>query len=944
MKRIIAVLTLICQFGIVLARTEVDLGLSVLWAGQNLGAVASVQPGSYYEWDGIDHASVEPPFGWRTPSKREWDELKENCSFKWTEDYDGMSGYLVTSMVPGFEGNMIFLPAAGWNSELGVQQYGTYGSYWTSDSCASPDAAIGFNFDRGTLEWHNDSRQAMQSVRAVRDLDKGQVKGLGLIYEENGERVDGRTVIMEAGYSHRLLAGSVVRCISAACSWSTSDPKVANVSDDGVVFALAAGKATITAKVYGKTVKCTVRVKGQQYESVDLGLSVRWAVQNVGAKDSTGAGHFFSFAETTPKTTYSSTNYKYGVGQNYNKYPWDGISGSRTIDAGDDAATANWGADWHLPDIRQIREVSENCESQWTSVNGVTGVRIVSKVPGFEGRSIFIPAAGYIDGQEPIDFETAARVWSRSLNGVYGHDMQYTREGYVMLGSQANVRSMGENARPVTSLWDSDFERLVMPTSDLVLVEKSSAYIEVGIVPERVFSMDVFKWSSSDEQVATVTGDGIVQATGPGKCVISASIGSKTAKCQVTVKPAVSETFELWSDGTSLCSGVDLGLSVEWASCNVGAWNTNEAGEYFTSAHARELAASLPGGWRLPNADEFYELLRNISREYDDERGWTMKSTVAGFENSVLPFPHTGYLLEENVRRMIDDSRFQSPGLVDVWTDQDKYVFKMYSGGEGSIGFSRDDNMYAIRLVRDIPGRRSALENAKRTVPACQYVDLGLSVLWATSNLGTDVPDGQGEMYAWGETAPKFHYDRDNYSFTKIYAGEWDEYCVTKYSMNNQNNRFGFDDLSTLEPVDDAATVNLGQGWSIPTREQWQELMDSCTWVGDSLNGMQGVRVTSDVKGFEGQSIFLPFARSDEFDFQDNDKGRQYCYYWSSSLDEENTYSSTTAVSVFIHNFRPDPLFEGLVIMGSDNGEDPLCEFNSHMRANGLQIRPVHAR
>ncbi len=945
MKRKIAVLTLMCQFGLVMAQTEVDLGLSVLWAAENLGAETSTQPGSYYEWDGIDHAAASLPSGWRTPDKRLWDELKENCSFKWTGDYDGMSGYIVTSMVPGFEGKMIFLPAGGWDSEQGVQQYGTYGSYWTRDPGDKPDNAFGFNFDRSRTEWHTDSRKAMQSIRPVRSLDGRKVGGIGLIYKEDGRRVDGKTIDMEAGYSHALLISAENRCVSAVCRWSSSDPAVASVSDDGVVFAISKGTATVTASVYGKSVKCKVRVTGAVHQSVDLGLSVRWAVQNVGATDSTDAGYFFSFAETTPKTEFSSSNYKYGAGREFTKYTWDGISGSHTLDAEDDAATANWGPDWHLPDYSRIGEVAYNCESQWTSVNGVKGVRLVSKVPGFEGRSIFIPAAGYIDGLEPIDFETAARVWSRNNNGIYGHDMQYTEEGYVYLGYRANTRSMGENVRPVTSLWDSDFEKLVMPIDDMVLIEKSSAYLEVGIVPARVLSMEALNWSSSNEQVATVSGDGIVQAVAPGKCVISASIGSKAATCHVTVKSAASETSLLWSDGQSRGSGVDLGLSVEWASCNVGAWNADEAGGYFTSAQVMDITASMPDGWRLPNADEYYELLRNSSRQSDDGRGWTIKSTVAGFESSVLSLPLTGYLRDKTSMTM-SDSRFESPNIIAIWTDQDKYMFEMYFNGDGSILFSRDDNMYAIRLVRDIPGRKTALENSKRPVPACQLVDLGLSVLWATSNLGADTPDSQGEMYAWGETAPKFHYDRDTYSFTRIYTGEWNEYSVTKYSMNNQKNRYGSDDLSVLEPGDDAATVNLGQGWSIPTKEQWQELMDNCIWEADSLNGMQGVRITSVVRGFEDRSIFLPFARSGSYDFQDNIKDRQDCHYWSSNLDLEKTYktySSNWAVSVLIHYYRPDPDFEGLFIGQDDSSDKPPYEFYSGTRSSGFQIRPVHS-
>ena len=251
----------------------VDLGLSVMWADANVGADSQSAPGTYFIWDGQDHAAMEWGGPWRTPSKREWDELLDNCSFVWTDDRDGASGYIVTSCVPGFEGRSMFIPAAGCLDNGHTAQVNVYGSYWTMDGWNSR-SAFAYNFDSSTREWHTDLCTVGQSIRAVRDVDGRQTGRLGLYLEGDDGRADGRTLDLESGYSYRLLAGSTERCVSAACRWSSSNPSVASVTPDGVVFALSSGTATITAQVLDRKTACRVRVMDVEPEccggSVDL--------------------------------------------------------------------------------------------------------------------------------------------------------------------------------------------------------------------------------------------------------------------------------------------------------------------------------------------------------------------------------------------------------------------------------------------------------------------------------------------------------------------------------------------------------------------------------------------------------------------------------------------------------------------------------------------------
>ncbi len=128
-----------------------------------------------------------------------------------------------------------------------------------------------------------------------------------------------------------------------------------------------------------------------------------------------------------------------------------------------------------------------------------------------------------------------------------------------------------------------------------------------------------------------------------------------------------------------------------------------------------------------------------------------------------------------------------------------------------------------------------------------EYVDLGLpsGTLWATCNIGAKVPEEAGNRYAWGETEVKESYSEANYKWM-------DGYYYTKYNSIETNGVL--DNLTELELSDDAAYVNWGKSWQMPTNGNVEELVKHCTkelvYIGDAF----GCRIT----GPNGKSIFLP--------------------------------------------------------------------------------------
>ena len=131
-----------------------------------------------------------------------------------------------------------------------------------------------------------------------------------------------------------------------------------------------------------------------------------------------------------------------------------------------------------------------------------------------------------------------------------------------------------------------------------------------------------------------------------------------------------------------------------------------------------------------------------------------------------------------------------------------------------------------------------------------EYVDLGLSVKWATCNVGATKPEEYGDYFAWGETQPKDYYDWSTYKYCN-----GSNTTLTKY---NTSSGYGtVDNKTILEAADDAARANWGGSWRMPTEEELTELHEQCTWTWTTQSGVNGYKVTSDKNG---KSIFLPAA------------------------------------------------------------------------------------
>ena len=413
---------------------------------------------------------------------------------------------------------------------------------------------------------------------------------------------------------------------------------------------------------------------------------------------------------------------------------------------------------------------------------------------------------------------------------------------------------------------------------------------------------------------------------------------------------------------------VDLGLPSGnlWATCNLGASSPEAYGDYYAWGEVepkqeytypnhkwyKEGAPSLGftkynnedgkmtlededdaviqklgNGWRTPTLADFRELtnqkLTTIKKTtLNGVAGYQITSKknkksifipCAGFKNSEKP--KTRFISDdEEVAVCMTNLRRIDYMVYNAWT------FAFQQDRIGRYGKRRPDGI----SIRPVKGPGVPVPN--------NCVDLGLAsgLLWAKCNMGTTDPTELGDYYAWGETSPnKKEYYSSNYKHFKVKSN----IEVLKYNEK--------DGKTVLDLNDDAARANIGAGYRIPTKEDWEELLEDCKWeaVTTTLPEIMDPSQTKaiarwKVTGPNGNSIVLPMTggfRSDGWGVQpDIDT-----YYTTANLcpvellSDKDKYQK--AIALTWPMFAKETSSEGI--------EEP--SFKSIYRDFGVVIRPV---
>ena len=544
------------------------------------------------------------------------------------------------------------------------------------------------------------------------------------------------------------------------------------------------------------------------HEYVDLGLSVKWATCNVGATSPEEYGDYFAWGETSPKEEYTEEN-----SLTYGKQMSD-IAGNAQYDA----ARANWGGNWRMPTKTEMQELIDKCEWEWVKVNCVYGYKVI----GPNGNSIFLPPTHNRDGSSLHYIGGSVHYWSSTPYESYANS------AYCLSFSfNSDYHSMHNLFRL--------YGLCIRPVSELEETRKALA--------------------ESLEQIEKL-------------------------KEKETGKPAAQPKEKTIKDGHEY---VDLGLSVKWATCNVGATSPEEYGDYFAwgetspkdeytenncSTYGKQMSdiagnaqcdaatANWGGNWRMPTKTEMQELIGKCTRK------WTTQNGVKGYKVTG-PNGNSIFLPAAGTR---GGSSLYSAGIYgSYWSSSTReiYAYDAYNLGLSDYGLDikYTDNRYYGLCIRPVSELEETQPKEKTIKDGHEYVDLGLSVKWATCNVGASKPEDYGNYYAWGETTTKSSYTRDN---SKTYGK----------SMGDIAGNSSYD----------AATANWGGNWRLPTKAERRELKNKCAWTWTTHNGVKGYKVT----GPNGNSIFLP-AAGYRIGSSLRDAGSEGLY-WSSSPYWINRY------------------------------------------------------
>ena len=276
--------------------------------------------------------------------------------------------------------------------------------------------------------------------------------------------------------------------------------------------------------------------------------------------------------------------------------------------------------------------------------------------------------------------------------------------------------------------------------------------------------------------------------------------------------------------------------------------------------------------------------------------------------NAISTIKMQQWHMEEGATTWNRNSEFKPTESINVEEKRTSAVVMLILDCSSSLGASDFAKVKtaAKNFIKTLTGEATSKEPDTPDNPTTnnhEYVDLGLSVKWATCNVGATKPEDYGDYFAWGETQPKSNYDWSTYKWCN-----GSPYTLTKYCTDSYYGTI--DNKTTLELSDDAARANWGGSWRMPTKEEQDELHNNCEWEWTTQNGVKGYKVTSEKKGYTKNSIFLPAAGyrvGSSLSGVGSDGN-----YWSSSLYTLNpTYayclyfdSSNVYWHYFCHRYR----------------------------------------
>ena len=645
-----------------------------------------------------------------------------------------------------------------------------------------------------------------------------------------------------------------------AIEWTSDNENVATVSAGGTVRSVGNGSAAITATTVDQKKTASCRITVNQLVT-GISLSKTSLALNEGE------------SQILTATVYPEN-------ANNPAIEWTSSDESvATVDENGTVTAVSKGS-------ARIRAEANDGSGRYATCS-VTVKRLVSGIT--LDKTSLIMYRGSTDVSEnltatvmPVDANDKTVRWSSSNTSV-----ATVSSSGVVTGKSVGLATITVSARDGSGV-EAKCEVEVRQYITSISLDKTSISLSEGqeqtlsatILPSNAYDKSLM-WTSSDESVATVDGNGRVSAKSKGSATIKAEAkdgSGKSVSCSVTVTRPVSS---IQLSKTSIIMYRSNSDVAETLSATVVPSDANNTALTWSSSNTSVATVSSSGVVTGKSVG-----LATITVSARDGSGVEAKCEVEVRQYvTSITLDKTSLSVGRNatisVASVLPDNAYDK---TISWTSSDDAIVSVDNSGKLA---AKAKGKVTIKAIANDGSGVFATCSVVSCLP--QAVDLGLSIKWADCNVGAFSPEGYGDYYAWGEVEPyyssqdpltwkegKTGYNLASYKWCNGASKKQTKYCPAD-KADYWDGEGSPDGKIVLEPEDDAAHVILGDKWRMPTDAEWTELRTECTWTWTTQNGVKGRLVT----GKNGNSIFLPAAGV----WFDTKLYGSYGRYRSSSLD-----------------------------------------------------------
>lgn len=709
-------------------------------------------------------------------------------------------------------------------------------------------------------------------------------------------------------------------------------------------------------------------------DTLDFGLSVRWADRNMGAASPKDRGRLIGWGDTT-LTNLSKKKQYFPIKDVTNE---SSISGSQY-----DVAKVKWGNKWHMPTDTEMQELIDACNWSWVEEDDSVGV--IGKLKTDETKTIFFPVTGYREGEADPAEAAKGYYWTGSIvknQTLYAKYLDFAKgSGSSATLTMTNLkRYMGLAIRPVTGPVKAPTKiESANVVSSSIKPDKASITVNMsGDMDDYEFIIVSYGTAESQLTYSNTT-DAHHQKTTAKAKTITIDLSGLSQKTTYYVKVYVKTTDGRLESGvvsfttaeaTSFPAAeyvdLDLRSGVKWAKWNMGSkaaldvpkndyaryffgdptgevhssgtpsftLSTYATGHYDIGGTQYDIATVKWGsGWRTPSKEHFDEL-KSLTWKADTytEDGYTYYAwKVTGKNGNYIYFPIIGckyknqitndketawYWTSENLSRDVARYLIVTKAMTEMSGGSSDYQMPIRPIYVGDTGTTTPVDP----IDNPDPNPNPNPNPDDNTPDGVEAIDLGLSVKWANKNVGAKYVSSAGNYYAWGDTLTRSTYNAGSY----VYKDDSSETGVNgvKYLGTSSDHQSSYNIGGTEY---DIAHRQWGGTWRMPTMLEFSELIRFCTWTpkvytdadGASVSGYEITR-----SGYSGK-LFLPCVGQ----MRNGISFKNDAYYWTDEI-----YSSVPE----IFNMYAYSLF----VDHSNN----TAETVKVGRQFGLPIRPVQPK